>query len=191
MIAAIYARFELRNAVDARNVRRLQTFLALFDIEFHFFAFVQRTITTVRILNRGKVNEQVLFATVRGNETIALAVVEPLDGALLFGHFCGASFLKCHVAEIGGKKNAPCCISRQQSVPYTFLLPSRARKIIGRLEFSSSGVRLVRDFGVRRGERDRGKAAASGIDLGVTLFDGSHKSMAKHEMYVLDMLVRV
>lgn len=104
MIAAICARFELRNAIDARNVRRLQTFLTLFDVEFHFFAFVQRTITTVRILNRGKVNEQVLFATVRGNETIALAVVEPLDGALLFGHFCGASFLKCHVAEIGGKK---------------------------------------------------------------------------------------
>ena len=111
MIAAICARFELRNAIDARNVRRLQTFLTLFNIEFNFFAFVQRTITTVRILNRGKVNEQVFVTGIRGNETIALAVVEPLDGTLLFGHFCGASFLKCHVAEVGGKKKAPCCIS--------------------------------------------------------------------------------
>lgn len=96
--------FELCNAVDAYDVRRLQTFLTLFDVKFDFFALVQRTITTVRILNRGKVNEQVFFATVRGNETIALAIVEPLDGALLFGHLCGASFLKCHAAESGGIK---------------------------------------------------------------------------------------
>ena len=105
MIAAICA--ERLVAVEARNVRRLQTFLSFFDVEFDFFALVQRAVTTVRILNRGKVNEKVLITCIGGDKAIPFAVIEPLDCALLFSHFAEHPFYSVTGAKKKVTKKAP------------------------------------------------------------------------------------
>ena len=58
----------------------LWSFGARNDCEFHFVAFVQRTIAVHR--DCGIVDENVLFfAAIMRDETIALGGVEPLDSA--------------------------------------------------------------------------------------------------------------
>src|SRR5581483_9723835 len=68
--------------VGADDVGRLQTFCAFFDVEFDGIAFIQAAIAVARILNRRIVHKEVFAPVSGGDETIALAVVEPLDGAV-------------------------------------------------------------------------------------------------------------
>ena len=62
------------------DVRRLQALRALAHFEFHLLVFGQGA-ETATVLDLGMVGKQILAAAIGGDETKALAVVEPLDGA--------------------------------------------------------------------------------------------------------------
>src|SRR2546425_4226452 len=68
-----------RKKLDGLDVRGLRALGALHDLEFHTLTFRQRLVPLLR--DRGEVNEDVL-STLTLDESVALLVREPLDGAL-------------------------------------------------------------------------------------------------------------
>jgi hypothetical protein len=69
---------------DRANVRGLRALLALFDFELDALGFSQRL--EARALDLAEMGEQILAAAILGDESKALAFVEPFNGARLGGH---------------------------------------------------------------------------------------------------------
>jgi hypothetical protein len=73
-------------SVNDVNVLRLGAFLTLDDFELHSLTFPEGSKTLG--VDRRKVNEDIFFAAVTGNEAIAFFAIEPLDNAKF--SFCHA-----------------------------------------------------------------------------------------------------
>jgi len=71
--------------LERANFGRLRSFRTILNFEFDFLAFVQAAIAAA--LDGGKVCENVGSTHIRGNETVTLVSVEPLNFALLSNFF--------------------------------------------------------------------------------------------------------
>ncbi len=92
----------LRTGSNPDHVFRLQTLWTLFDLEFHFRAFVQGPIP-VR-LDRGKMNEHVVTARPL-DESIALCGIKPFNCAF-FLHYTSPETLFAVLLGPRGKESA-------------------------------------------------------------------------------------
>src|SRR5258708_3771149 len=72
-------------SADRRDLRRLLAFGARGDLEGNLLVLLER-LEARAALDLGEMREQVLAAAVRGDEAVALGVVEPLDRAC--AHVC-------------------------------------------------------------------------------------------------------
>src|SRR4029079_10975995 len=82
--------FVQRRCLERLDVRRLQALGAAAHFELHLLAFLERL--EAAHLDRGVMREEVFATFRRGDETEALGVVEPLNGA---GWHCSFLCAKC------------------------------------------------------------------------------------------------